>query len=111
LYYNDYMKVYHQDTVVVTSSGNIVVHAGDITEEKTDDETLKVRSIGGYRPKLIPKEWEYGRPLEVIAGEKKILVTRSRLRQTFGNMDVVLPREVLARRKALVKARMKEERE
>lgn len=105
------MKATYVDkkTIVTTSEGNEILEPGDITKEEVVAGS-DVQQLHGATPKNPGEIWETGRPLEVITKDKKFTVNRSRLNNTYSDMDHALPKEILSRRKKLIMDRMKQER-
>lgn len=104
------MNVIDKDTVIVTKTGNMIIAAGDIVVESEKGTAVDVRKKQGAPPVEQDKEWQAGRPIEIIAGEKKLRVSRARLRPSWGDMDVALPQVVKRKREKLIKQRMEQER-
>lgn len=102
-----------QDSVIVTSRGIERMEPGDLIEPGLLEGTEKPDAIHerrGYRPIKEDPNWRMGRPIEVLAEGKKRLISRAHRRDTWGDMDVVLPPDVRNRRVGLIRQRMKEER-
>ena len=105
-------KLVKKRTVIVTEDGNKLVEAGDIITQ--DIAAAKEIEMLRKSPKLIPEgdgvAWKGGKPLDVIVDGIKKRVSHTRLNKSFGDMDMVLPADILARRKQLVLDRLKQER-
>ena len=99
-----------KDTVLVTPEGNIPLKAGDIITKEIvqHDEIEELKLYKGGKPKDADNVWDAGWPF--VLNDNKSMFSRLRDRRTYGDMDSVLPPEILARRKRLVLDRMKQER-
>lgn len=99
-------------TVIVTEEGNKIVEAGDIITEDIESalEIEKLNVIGQHRPKDDKGQWKAGKPLRIVTNGIAKQVSRIRRDNVFGDMDCVLPGDILARRKRLVLDRMRQER-
>ena len=110
MFYAYCMRRLETPTVIITKEGNIIAKAGEFTTE--DVPGLEVDSVHSHRggePKYPSKLWDAGRPLDVVIKGEKQLISRGFRREPGTDMDCALPKEVLQRRKRLIKDRMKQE--
>lgn len=94
---------------MTTEDGIRLTRAGDVVLGE-DDDGPDVIVVPGRIPRAPGPEWSGGRPLEVITKEKRFVVSRFRVQDKPVDMDCALPREVLTRRKQLIRDRTKQER-
>jgi len=105
------MKRIETPTVIITPEGNIIAEAGEFTEEDVPGvEVDSVHQLYGRKPQSPNKLWNAGRPLDMVIKGERQLISRGFMREPGQDMDCALPREVLSRRKQLIKDRMKQER-
>ena len=99
-------------TVMVTEEGNVLLEAGDIITEdiSATQEIDSLKKTNRSYPDDKAVEWKSGRPYDLIVSGIKKRVSSNRVHKTYGDMDVVLPSKILARRKKLVLDRMRQER-
>ncbi|RKZ38735.1 MAG: hypothetical protein DRQ41_11610 [Gammaproteobacteria bacterium] len=93
-----------KDTVIVTEQGNIIAKAGDLLDNVDVGTTVLVHKINGIRA----DEKQHLR--KVLTPERLIVVSKGRAEPVSVDMDSILPREVLNKRKRLIKQRMEQER-
>ena len=105
------MKRLETPTVIITEEGNIIAEAGEFTEEDVPGtEVESIHQLYGRKPKNPSALWDAGRPLDAVIKGERQLISRGFMREPGADMDCVLPREVLHRRKKLIRDRMKQER-
>ena len=109
--YNNYMKGRYvgSRSIMTTEEGIRMLQPGDVVADEDDPDT-KATPVPGRIPEDTSGVWAAGRPLHVVANDKKFIVSRMRARDKVLDMDAAIPREILARRKKLVMDRYKQER-
>lgn len=106
------MRLATKDVIVNTKEGNKLVKAGDVVEEAipAGEKIDFLEQVKGVKPKKYTSVWAGGRPLKMVVGEIEKVISVNRREHSMGDMDAVLPKGILARRKKLILDRMRQER-
>lgn len=99
------MKLIEKDTVIVTEAGNIIAKAGDLLNNVEVGTVVNVVSKNTKDTHVKDRDKR-----EVQTPEKMIVVNKHRVEPVYYDMDMVLPRDLLQKRKRLIKQRMEQER-